>query len=240
MGDRGTVKKAEILFQLQEIDSALDRAALQLAQCRARLGDESELVPLRSALETARRQLRALQSDTRDLELTLETATSKLMVDEKKLYGGTIKSPKELSSLAHEVEMERQRVGRLEERVLVNMDAIEAASKAAGEANRIYVDMERAWAAEQSRLHEECASLQRQVDALSSRRASVTAEVDGATLRTYEGLRRTRAGLAVAVVEQRACKGCRINLSSSEVQRARSSPDLVFCQSCGRILFAGS
>jgi predicted nucleic acid-binding Zn-ribbon protein len=42
------------------------------------------------------------------------------------------------------------------------------------------------------------------------------------------------------VVEQRACKGCRINLSSSEVQRARSSSDLVFCQSCGRILFAGS
>lgn len=234
------MKKTEILFQLQETDSALDRATLQLAQCRAKLGDESELVPLRADLETTRQQLRALQSDNRDLELSLETATSKLKADEKKLYGGTIKSPKELSSLAHEVELELKRVGQMEERVLANMDAIEAASRAAAEANRIYVDRERAWAAGQSELQEECASLQRQVEALSSRRAGVAAQVDRATLRTYDGLRRTRAGLAVALVEQRACKGCRINLSSSEVQRARSSPDLIFCQSCGRILFLGS
>jgi uncharacterized protein len=234
------VKKTEILFQLQEVDSALDRAALQLSQCRARLGDESELVPLRFDLESARKRLKALQSDNRDLELRLDRDIAKLKADEKKLYGGTIKSPKDLSSLAQEVEMERRRVGQLEEQVLVNMDAIETASRAADLATRTYVERERAWAAEQSSLHEECASLQRQVDALTARRAQIVAQVDRTTLRIYEGLRRTRAGLAVAVVEQRACKGCRINLSSSEVQRARSSPDPIYCQSCGRILYLGS
>ena len=55
----------------------------------------------------------------------------------------------------------------------------------------------------------------------------------------YDGLRRTRGGLAVAEVAQRTCQGCRISLPVNEEIRARTSPDLVFCQSCGRILHAG-
>jgi len=70
--------------------------------------------------------------------------------------------------------------------------------------------------------------------------ASVRPQVAPATLRTYDHLRRTRGGLAVAEVRQRTCQGCRISLTISEEQRARHGDTLVICQSCGRILYATS
>jgi predicted nucleic acid-binding Zn-ribbon protein len=75
------------------------------------------------------------------------------------------------------------------------------------------------------------------VERLAAARQRVADQIDPATLRNYEMIRRTRGGLAVVPIEQRACKGCRISLSSAEVQRARSSPEPITCQSCGRILY---
>ena len=42
---------------------------------------------------------------------------------------------------------------------------------------------------------------------------------------------------AVARVLQHSCQGCRVTIPTSEEQRARLSSELVFCSSCGRILY---
>lgn len=231
------MKKTDLLRELQAVDTALDQACLDLEQRRTGLGDDSELAPLLCEREAAGQRLQSLQERGLELDTELEAATAKRKAEEQKLYEGKIKNPKELASLAQEVELERKRVSRLEDRALMNMDELEEASKAAESADRACREMEAAWREAQSLLERECADLAAQVEELSRRRGEIVARVDPGTLRTYESLRRSRGGLAVAAVEQRACQGCRISLSSSEVQRARSSLDLVFCQSCGRILY---
>lgn len=231
------MRKIDLLKDLQELDSALDRARGELEQIRARLGDNSELAPLRQERDSARQQLRRLQQKGQELEWDLEQRMARRKADEQKLYGGSIKSPKELSSLAHEVELERERISRLEDQVLMNLDEIERASALLAAAERSLAEKEEVWRAEQAEMEGRAALLAREVEDLTSRRQAVAGQVDPATLRIYESIRRSRGGLAVADVEQRACQGCRISLSSSEVQRARSSPDFVTCQSCGRILY---
>jgi len=231
------VRKIELLRELQDVDSALDQDWERLRQLRARLGDESELVPYRETLETARRQLRSLRTKGLDLDLKLEKEASKRKADEKKLYDGSIKNSKELSSLAQDVEAQRQRISKLEDQSLMNMDAMEGAAAALQDAERALADKEAAWKAEQSALEVECEALTAGVGTLSADRARVVSQLDAPALRSYESLRRLRGGLAVVAVEQRACRGCRISLSSSEVQRARSSQEPVTCQSCGRMLY---
>jgi len=231
------VRKIDLLRELQELDSALDRARERLEQGRAMLGDESELVALRQRLESARRELRALQTKGRDLELRLEKEITKRKADEKKLYDGSIKNPKELTGLARDVELQRERVSHLEDEVLMNMDAVESAAAVVDGAEKALAERERAWMAEQEALKAECDSLETEVESLGVSRSRVAALLDAATLRGYDSLRRARGGLAVVAVEQRACQGCRISLSSAEVQRARSSPEPITCQSCGRFLY---
>lgn len=231
------MKKTDLLRELQEIDTELDRVRQELEQCRVRLGDDSELVPPRQEMEAAQQRLRFLREKGREMELELEKRTARVKAEEKKLYGGTVKSPKELSSLAEDVGHERQQISLLEDRILANMDAVDEALAAAESASRIYAEREQAWKNEQSQLDKKCKLLTEQVEELERCRGEAASRIDAATLRIYESIRRTRGGLAVVPVEQRACKGCRISLSSSEVQRARSSSELVFCQSCGRILY---
>ena len=231
------VKKIDLLRDLQEIDTELDGVRQRLEQCRARLGDDSELIPLRDAMEESERRLKSLQDAGSRMDRELEERTARVKAGEKKLYGGTVKSPKDLSSLAEEVAHERERMSQLEDRILANMDAVDAATGAADAARSAYAEREMAWKAQQATLEAECRNLSGQEEELERRRGEAASRIDPATLRTYESIRRARGGLAVVPIEQRTCKGCRISLSSSEVQRARSSPDLVFCQSCGRILY---
>ncbi|MCL4370620.1 MAG: C4-type zinc ribbon domain-containing protein [Chloroflexi bacterium] len=231
------MKKTELLRELQDLDSALDRARESLEEKAARCGDDSELVPFREAMESARRQLHTLQVKGKELDHQLETETVKRKAEEKKLYGGSVKSPKELASLAREVELRKEQIGELETQALLNMDALEGASAAQQGAQRSLAEKEQAWKAEQATLEAECASLNAEVERLAAARNRVAGQIDPATLRNYDMIRRTRGGLAVVPIEQRACKGCRISLSSSEVQRARTSPEPISCQSCGRILY---
>ncbi len=231
------MRKVDLLRDLQEIDLTLDRAQADLSQCSARLGDDSELTPFREDAASARQHLLGLQRRGRELDAELEDLYDRLKTEEKKLYGGTVKNPKELEGLAKEVARRRERISHLEDEALMNLDSVEEASVRLRAAETALAEKERDWKAAQQQLRTECDSLARQVEMLTDRRGQAAARVDPATLRIYEGLRRSRGGVAVVPVEQRACQGCRISLSSAEVQRARSSTELVACQSCGRILY---
>ncbi len=234
------MKKIELLRELQEVDSALDRARESLEEKRTRCGDDSGLVPFREALDSVRRQLHSLQVKGKELDHELEKQSSKLKTEEKKLYDGSVKNPKELGSLAHEVDLQKEQISQLETQALLNMDALESATAVEETARRALDEREQAWKAEQAVLEAECATLSAEVERLASARTQVAAQIDAATLRSYDMIRRTRGGVAVVAIEQRACQGCRISLSSAEVQRARTNPEPITCQSCGRILYLPS
>ena len=77
--------------------------------------------------------------------------------------------------------------------------------------------------------------LKGELSELQRKRQLLSGEIDPQAVEFYEKLREQK-GQTVAKVEQGICRGCRISLSSSELQRARSG-NLVQCSSCGRILF---
>ncbi|HEX2924530.1 MAG TPA: C4-type zinc ribbon domain-containing protein [Chloroflexota bacterium] len=231
------MKKIELLRELQEVDSALDRAREGLEQRRARCGDDAELVPLRESQESTKQQLHVLQSRGKELDHELEKQSGKLKVQEKKLYDGSVKNPKELSDLSKDAANQKAAVSQLETQVLENMDAVEVASLEVQRAGAALDEKEKAWRADQGVLEQECAALESEIERLNGKRSALVPQIDPPTLRLYESIRRTRGGLAVVPIEQRTCRGCRISLSSSEIQRARTSVEPITCQSCGRILY---
>lgn len=231
------MKKIDLLRNLQELDSALDQIHQELEECRVLLGDDGELVPLRQDLETARKQLHGLQEEGKALDDKIESRSAKRKADEKKLYDGSIKNPKDLGSLSQEVDMEKQQISHLEDQALLNMEALEIASAVESAAARELAAREQEWRAEQAALEARSAALTAREADLGGRRQETASQLDETTLRNYDRIRRMRGGVAVAPIERGACQGCRVSLSSIVTQRVRSSDELVTCQSCGRILF---
>ena len=234
------MKKIELLRDLQAVDSELDSSRAALERCKARLGDDGELVPLREEARAAAARAKTLQSRAKDLDAEMESKGSRMKADEKKLYSGSVKNPKELGSLSHEVDIERQQISKLEDQALANMDALDEASAALKAAESRLAETERSWKSEQASLQAEHDGLSGRIASLTSQRAEIAGSVEPADMKGYEQLRRSRGGLAVVPVEQRSCQGCRIALTLSVVQRARSGQELVTCQNCGRILFIPS
>jgi len=225
------------LYALQEIDSALDACKASLAEVESSLGEADELVEIRQRAIERQEALREVEKQQREQEWQIDDLRQKIEPLEKKLYGGTIRNPKELADLQQDVESLKRRQRGLEDRDLEIMVAVEEVQKEAEEAQRTLSETEEAWRAEQERLRQEQTSLRQEIEGLEARHTEQVGLIEPATLELYDALRATRQGRAVVKVERGTCQGCRISLPMNVLHRARSGAELVHCTSCERILY---
>ncbi|HSP54150.1 MAG TPA: C4-type zinc ribbon domain-containing protein, partial [Dehalococcoidia bacterium] len=170
------------------------------------------------------------------LEWEVDEVRSKASEMEAKLYGGTVRNPKELSDLDTDVRSLKREASRREDILLALMEEAKAAEAEARSAEVELSGIESAWQANRAHLLEEKAQLEPEVERLDAQRASQASGIDRGQLSLYEILRERRGGTAVAKVERGMCQGCRITLPMSALQKIRTGLGVVQCVSCERIL----
>jgi len=225
------------LYALQEIDSAIDVARATLAAVEEHLGETEELTSARAAVEEHREALRGLHDSQRDIEWQVDDARSHVTAVESKLYGGTVRNPKELSGLNDDANMLKGQLRRREDELLNHMVKVEEQEAALRQAEAVLKEVEGRWRGEQAYLLGQKERLEAELTELESSRQAQAGRVDGRVLDLYGLLRDRRQGKAVVKVERGMCQGCRISLPMSVLQKARSGFDVVQCVSCERILY---
>jgi predicted nucleic acid-binding Zn-ribbon protein len=223
------------LYDLEELDSAIERTVQLLEQKTAQLGVRDELDAARDRLTEARQQLEGLKRRHREAEAEVDDLLSKIAAAEEQLYGGKITNPKELSSLQHEVTALKAHSDQMETDTLVIIDQVEEAEQAAAVAAAEYDRLDEAWQFQQKQLAEEIAQLNVDLEGFHQQRHQAAAQIESGAIALYEKVRQQKKP-AVARVEQGICQVCRMSLSASGLQRARSGQP-VQCGTCGRILY---
>ena len=224
------------LFALQEIDLALDRARVRLQEIEEGIQEADELVEARQAKLEKEEVLTGLRSKQRELEWEVDEVRAKAAEMETKLYGGTVRNPKELSDLDTDVRSLKGQAAKREDVLLALMEEVEAADAERRDAEAEYSQIDSAWQTNRSGLLQEKAELEPEVERLEAQRVQQVAGIDRATLGLYQILRERRGGQAVAKVERGMCQGCRITLPMNVLQKIRTGVGLVQCVSCERIL----
>jgi hypothetical protein len=225
------------LYALQEIDSAIDVAQATLAAVEEQLGETEELTSARTAVEEHRETLRGLHESQRDVEWQVDDARSHVTVVEKKLYGGTVRNPKELAGLNDDANMLKGHLQLREDELLNHMVKVEEQEAALRQAEAVLKEVDGRWRSEQADLLGQKERLEAELAELESSRRGQAGRIDGRVLGLYDLLRGRRQGKAVVKVERGMCQGCRISLPMSVLQKARSGFDVVQCVSCERILY---
>ena len=87
------------LFGLQEIDLSRDNRRALIADINSRLGESEELIGAREEVKTAEAELEALRRDQRELDSRVQDLDAKIGPLDQKLYGGSIRNPRELTDL---------------------------------------------------------------------------------------------------------------------------------------------
>lgn len=225
------------LYELQEIDLEIDAKREALSEVMGRLGQSEVLDQVRLSLAGDEERLAELERSQREQEREVEDMRAKSTASEEKLYGGTVKNPKELASLQEQVVnlQRKMRVG--DDKTLDIMAEVDTTQQKLSLKRGEVAKIEEDWRAEQASLSQQQAELGAALANLEKKGKDLAGKLDASSLELYQALRRKRHGRAVAKVEQGMCQGCRIALPMSELQRARLGQELVQCSSCERILY---
>ena len=228
------MNRTKQLYELQEIDLTIEQRTETLEHVRAQLGKDDDLVSARSALDAARTHLAGLEHQQRTAEWELDELGTKIAAEEKKLYAGSVKNPRELMSLQHETDLLKQKHREQEEQLLALMMEVDSAQQEANLRRSELEAAERDWKENQDALSGQQTELEAE---LAELRETLHGQADSASLKVYGDLRRQKQGLAVAKVTQGRCQGCRMSLPMSDQQKARTGQELAKCSNCGRILY---
>ena len=227
----------EALYELQETDLGIEERSAELEEVGARLADESEIENARRRLEVLEVKLGQLGTSRRGIDLAVQDFELRLKKLDDRLYGGAITNPKEMEAAQEERNFMVEKRSEHEEQLLNVMVEIE--------------DAEAARTGAADNLEQLIASRPTEVADLTRRQERLTAELTDLNVRReelvpgqgaqvivlYDSLRKTRGGRALAKVEQGMCQGCRLTLSTGELQQTRGNRNVVQCSSCNRILY---
>ncbi len=226
---------AKQFYQLQEVELEIESNEEALAQLASQLGESQAVVRTQAKLKLEQQHLEELRRQQHAAEWEIEDLMNKLTTAEEKLYSGRIKDSKELTNLQHEVDGLRVRRNHLEDKALEIMDHVELSTASVATLGNELKTLETDWHSQQQQLSTNMEQLKTLLSDLKHKRQLLSASIDSQAIEFYQELKKQK-GQAVAKVEQGICRGCRISLPTTELQRARSD-SLVQCSSCGRILF---
>ena len=228
------------IYDLQLLDWNIQKREEELARVLEMLADDSERLSARRRLDSLQRKLDGLAGPRRTSERAIQQAEQRLSEIERRMYSGFVTNPRELEASQEEQATLNMNRSTEEDRLLEYMVEMEetqsmrdearvAYEQIDGERNKQVVELE----ARRKELESELPELHRERQALSS-------EYPRPILAVYESVRRSRGGQGAALMDSRGlCGGCRLTVTSAEMQRVKASREIVQCGSCSRLLVFG-
>jgi predicted nucleic acid-binding Zn-ribbon protein len=227
------------LYRLQQVDTQLDKTRSRLEEIRLILDDDTELLQATDKLNIVQEANANAQKALKRAEQNVQNQQVKIDQNQKLLYGGSIKNPKELEDLQNEAGALRRYLSVLEDRQLESMIFAEDAESHLQQAQTQLEKIKAKIEIRNKDLTEEQTDLHKDVKRLESERAAAQAGITPEDMELYNKLRTSRAGLAVAKVENKICTACGTTLAQALAQAARSPNQISRCDTCGRILYVG-
>lgn len=223
----------ETLLQFQRLGDRARTLTDERAHLEARLAADPRVDAAQEALAATRAARYALMLQLKEMELEVEGHRSKMKGHERELMSGRIRSPSELIKINDEVGHMKTRLAEEEDRELELMASVEEAEADHAAAAAELDGAESARAAAAPGLAERLEAIGSELAALESQRSSLWAEVPAPLQAAYNRI--SRIANPVVAEEGGQCMGCRVQLTTNELQQLRRGERFT-CQNCNRIL----
>jgi hypothetical protein len=229
------------LLDVQGHDSAI--ATLRhlrghLPQAVARSDAERRSSALRTEVASVRAVLDGVVARQDELEHTIRDHDARIAELERRLYGGTVSSPKDLQAIEHDLVSLRAHRSAQEDaelEVLLEREPLdERVAELTGELDALGSEvtvLDAEIATEQARIDAEVA-------AHGAARSGAVAALPADLVTTYERVRAANRGIGIARLEHGTCMACRLKLPAVDLDRIRqAAPDATpQCPECNALL----
>jgi predicted nucleic acid-binding Zn-ribbon protein len=228
--------RGEPLYELQDLDLELEQGRRRISEIQQSLGETETVLQAREALAQAQEQHSEWLRRMRNLELEIGGLTTRITSSEKRLYGGRVTNPKELSDIQNEIAYLKRRRAELEDELLEAMLQAEAAEERVETRSEALVRIEADWQDQQKQLREELNQLETRLAQAEEERKQLRQSIHPEDVALYDKIRSRHGPIAVAVLQDGVCGFCAVAPSSTKLARIRSGRELLQCSNCSRIL----
>jgi predicted nucleic acid-binding Zn-ribbon protein len=226
----------EKLLVLQDRDRKIHRVQQELAQIAPeRETLRARAIATQTQLDAAKNRVKHIESERKRLELDVEAKKSQI----EKYANQQLQTRKneEYKALAHEIEMCRADITKIEDQEIVLMEQTETAQKEVVRATLEANEAKKLAESQIAELGQREENFKKELAELQQGRAELAAVVDESTRNRYERLLKNKGDNVVVGVQHGVCGGCHMKLQQQLVVSCQAQKEIVTCSSCGRILY---
>ena len=223
---------------------------LQVLDDRIRdLTQEIERLPqyvaaIEKKLDSHKKQLEADQlalAENRKTHRQYEQQISTFREKISKLNGqmSEAKTNEQYRAFQHEIDFAQAEIRKIEDRIIDLMVEAETLDNNVKRAEVALKQESREVEKEVAVTKERVAKDEAELTSATARRDEMAAGLSASLLRTYEGVRRARNGVAIAHVVEGRCGACNVVFRPHFLQMLHRNEKAMTCESCGRIILHG-
>jgi predicted nucleic acid-binding Zn-ribbon protein len=229
------MSQIDLLYRLQQIEDEVRNDEKRLTVVIRLQSESTELITARRRVAAIGETLHGRRAKQKDLSLELDSLITKAQRSETRLYSGTIKNPKELEDLQHEIDSLTRRRSNLEDELLEAMIAVEETEEEEKDASETLNNIETKWSQTAESSKEEQALLVKRLGELAAQKRELIGLIRPESMGAYEATARRTGPTVVVALSNKRCRGCLVSVPDNLV-KAADEGKMIHCDNCGRIL----
>ncbi len=148
-----------------------------------------------------------------------------------------IKTNKEYQALCKELDNMKKEIGKCEDTILALMDEDETLKSDIKSKEDEYNATADELRKKISEYEDEISKFDDKIGKYERNKSEYSQKVDKSNIAKYERIRARRAGVAIVAAIREVCQGCFMNIPPQLFIRVRQSSELITCPNCNRILY---
>jgi predicted nucleic acid-binding Zn-ribbon protein len=226
----------ELISRLQTIDQKIGELQREVATLPKHIAKiEKTLDSHVRRLEADRAALAANQKERKSLEDDVKIQQQKISKLRDQML--LAKTNEQYRAFQHEIEYGEKEVRKHEDRILDLMGEAEPLEVNVKKADAALKQEKQQVEAEQTHAREATAEDEKLLEELQADRKAAVTALTPAVNSTYERIRKKWHGSVIAEVVEGRCSACQIMLRPQFNQDLKRGEDMMFCESCGRIVY---
>ncbi|GIV43536.1 MAG: hypothetical protein KatS3mg035_0659 [Bacteroidia bacterium] len=234
--DLSVEEKLKALFELQQIDSTIDRIKLLRGELPLEVQDLEDEI---SGLET---RLENLNAEVKDIEVQISNRKnaikdSEALIKKYEEQQNKVRNNREYDSIAKEIEFQKLEIQLAEKRIKEAKAQIIAKNEVIASAAANIEEKKQELEGKKRELEEIIDETRKEEEELALKSEAAKAKIDERLLIAYNRIRNNaRNGLAVVTVDRDACGGCFNRIPPQRQMDIKLHKKITVCEYCGRIL----
>jgi predicted nucleic acid-binding Zn-ribbon protein len=234
--EASVAEKLDALFELQKIDSEIDRIRTIRGELPLEVQDlEDELEGLETRINKIQDEVKELETEIQDRKNASKDAET--AIAKYKEQQNNVRNNREFESLAKEIEFQELEIKLHDKKSKEAKLKIDSKKELLTEAKERFEFRQTDLKGKKAELDEIVGETQKEEDELLKKSEAAKKKIDERLVFAYNRLRsNAKNGLAVVPVDRDSCGGCFNKIPPQRQLDIESKKKVIVCEHCGRIL----